>query len=157
MRFPSPLPNALANVPSQAQNEALTALDFMSLLISREAPRQADLSMSPFLKQTVPGGTLGFDNTQASKPTTAQDDAANKVAIGWNFQSLNSAADRLLASATRLEDEMKKEKRYWKGILSVSEKGWSICRLPRENHTVGVRFGFSEGMHDAGFGPTVFC
>lgn len=118
----------------------------MSLLISREAPRQADLSMSPFLKQTVPQGTLGFDNTQASKPTKAQDDAAKNATIGWNFQSLNSAADRLLHSATKLEDEMKKEARYWEGILSVSEKGWAVCRLPREGHAVGVRFGFSEGM-----------
>lgn len=135
-----------ANRLSQAQNEALTALDFMSLLISREAPRQADLSMSPFLKQTVPQGTLGFDNTQASKPTRAQEDAAKSASLGWNFQSLNHAADRLVSSATRLEEAMKKETRYWEGILSVSEKGWSVCRLPREGHAVGVRFGFSEGM-----------
>lgn len=135
----------VADVLSQAQNEALTALDFMSLLLSRDAPKQAS-TMSEFLKQAVPSGTLNFDNTQASKPTKAQDDAAKKVSMGWNFQSLNSAADRLLDSATRLESELRKEARYWDGILSVSEKGWSVCRLPREARTVGVRFGFSEGI-----------
>ena len=135
----------VSNLYSQAQNEALMALDFMSLLISRDAPKQADLSMSPLLKQTVNAGTLGFDNTEASKPTQAQDNHAKAVSMGWSFEALNGAADRLLDSATRLGHEMEKEARYWEGLLSVSEKGWSLCRMPLESHTVGVRFGFSEG------------
>lgn len=129
---------------SQAQNDALTALDFVSLLISKDAPTQADLSMSPFLKQTIPSGTLGYDKSQASRPSKAYEDSSKTVAMGWNLQSLNSAADRLLNSATRLGKEMEREARYWDQILSVTQQGWSVCRMPREAQTIGVRFGFSE-------------
>lgn len=66
------------------------------------------------------------------------------MATGWNLTSLNSSADKLLGAAQRLEKEMEKETKYWNQVLSVSQKGWSTCRMPRERHTVGVRFGFSE-------------
>jgi mediator of RNA polymerase II transcription subunit 17 len=53
--------------------------------------------------------------------------------------------DSILASASRLEKEIELETRYWQQVLAVSENGWSVCRLPNEKHTLGVRFGFSEG------------
>lgn len=115
----------------------------MSLLLSKEAPR-AEASISPFLKSAVPTGSLDFDRSQASQPTQAQEEQIKTVATGWNLTSLNSAADKLLGAAQRLEKEMEKETKYWNQILSVSQKGWSTCRMPRERHTVGVRFGFSE-------------
>lgn len=58
---------------------------------------------------------------------------------------MDSAADSLLKSATRLEQEMERETTYWEKILAVKEQGWSVCRLPREKHTLGVKYGFSEG------------
>lgn len=130
---------------SQAQNEALTALDFISLLISRDLPRQAEMSMSPILKQLAPAGTLGFDKRVAKQPTKLDEESDKLVALGWNVQSLDSAADKLLQSATKLETELEKEAKYWEQILSVSEQGWSVCRMQREGHIIGVRFGFSEG------------
>lgn len=64
------------------------------------------------------------------------------------MQSLSSAADSLLQAATRLEDEVGRETTYWDQVLSVKEEGWSLCRLPREKHTLGVRYGFAESHAD---------
>ncbi len=71
------------------------------------------------------------------------------------MKSLNSAADSLLKSASRLEEEVEKETRYWSRALTVKEKGWSLSRLPREKHTLGVRYGFAEG--ETANGDLAFC
>jgi mediator of RNA polymerase II transcription subunit 17 len=91
-------------------------------------------------------GTLGADKIQVSKVTPAQKDDNKHIAKGWKIQNLNKTADSILASATRLEKEIELETTYWKQVLAISENGWAICRLPNEKHTLGVRFGFSEGM-----------
>lgn len=122
------------------------ALDFVSLLMSKDQPNHASLSISPFLREHVGMGTLGADKTQASKITEAQKDDNKRIAKGWKIQSLNKTADSILASATRLEREIELETEYWKQVLAISENGWAICRLPNEKQTLGVRFGFSEGI-----------
>lgn len=70
------------------------------------------------------------------------------ASIGWRMQSLNGAADSLLKSAARLEEEMARETTYWDQVLAIKEKGWSLSRLPREKHTLGVRYGFAESYAD---------
>jgi mediator of RNA polymerase II transcription subunit 17 len=90
-------------------------------------------------------GTLGADKMQISKVTDAQKEDNKRIAKGWKIQNLNKTADSILESATRLEKEIELETEYWKQVLAVSENGWAICRLPNEKHTLGVRFGFSEG------------
>ena len=102
--------------------------------------------MSPYLKQHVPLASLGADTMQPPAKSEAKLREHDQVARGWKLQSLYSAADSLLSSATRLEKEIELETRYWEQVLAVSDKGWSVCQLPREKHTLGVRFGFSEGM-----------
>ena len=72
------------------------------------------------------------------------------------MKSLNNAADSLLKSASRLEEEVEKETRYWSQALAVKEKGWSLSRLPREKHTLGVRYGFLEGEALFGIWYSVF-
>jgi len=108
-------------------------------------PKKAEISMSPALKAAVTPGTLGYDIWPTTEPSAAQKTDQNVVSKGWRMKSLNSAADSLLQAATRLEKEVKKETKYWEQVLSVSEKGWPVCRLTRESHTLGVQFGFSEG------------
>lgn len=90
-------------------------------------------------------GTLGADKIHISRVTEAQKQDSKRIAKGWKVQSLNNAVDSILASATRLEKEIELETKYWEQVLAVSENGWAICRLPNEKHTLGVRFGFSEG------------
>ena len=107
----------------------------------------AGQSVSPVLRDAVGLGTLGADKIQAPRVTEAQKEENKRIAKGWKIQSLNSAVDSILASATRLEKEIELETKYWEQVLAVSENGWAICRLPNEKHTLGVRYGFFEGSH----------
>lgn len=124
-------------------------LNFVSLLLSKDTPVQASLSISQFLKDTLPMGTLGADKLPHSRITEQRKQENKQVAKGWKMQNLNKAVDSILAAATRLEKEIELETRYWDQVLAVSERGWAICRMPQEKHTLGVRFGFSEGRKDA--------
>lgn len=122
----------------------MVALDFVSLLLSKDTPVQASLSISPALREAVTLGTVGSDKLNDSRVSKAQREDNNRIAKGWKLQSLNDTVDSLLNSATRLEKEIEVETKYWEQILTVSEKGWAICRIPQEKHTLGVRFGFVE-------------
>jgi mediator of RNA polymerase II transcription subunit 17 len=101
------------------------ALDFVSLLLSKDTPVQASLSISPFLRELVGMGTLGADKLYAPRMTDAQKQDNKQVAKGWKSQSVDKTVDSILASASRLEKEIEVE---------------------TKRHTLGVRFGFSEGI-----------
>ena len=104
--------------------------------------------MSPFLKETLPIGSLGAEAVQPPQAIQAEKHHQEMVAVGWRLQSLSGAAASLLKSATRLEEETKRETTYWDQVLSVKDEGWSLCRLPRERHILGVRYGFAEAHAD---------
>lgn len=120
------------------------ALDAVSLVTSKDAPKQAELTMSPYLKQQIKPGTLGLDMWSNMPIDREMQDTDEAISRGWRMQSLQACADSLLGAAARLEKNVRRETRYWENILSVSERGWSICRMPRERHNLGVRFGFLE-------------
>ena len=104
--------------------------------------------MSPYLKERLPIGCLGSETVQAPQETEDERRDQEMIAIGWRMQSLSSAADSLLQTATKLDDEIKRETIYWDEVLSVKDEGWSLCRLPRERHTLAVRYGFAEAHVD---------
>ncbi|KAL4912649.1 subunit 17 of mediator complex-domain-containing protein [Aspergillus aurantiobrunneus] len=128
----------------QAQMEAAFALDFVSLLLSKHNTRQSETSMSPFLKTAVPLGSL---NAEVVNPPPRPDSSLNdikSVSRGWRLQNFNSAASKLLNAGSRLEAEANAETKYWNEVLAVKEKGWKVCRLPREGRALGVQYGFLE-------------
>ncbi|KAJ9325365.1 hypothetical protein DTO027B5_7370 [Paecilomyces variotii] len=128
----------------QAHMESMFALDFISLLLSKHTPRQAELSMSPHLKQVAPTGSLSTDIiTSPEKSESAKRDR-KAVSRGWKLESFNAAANKLLKSATRLEEEVAAETKYWGEVLTIKDKGWKVCRLPRERQALGVQYGFLE-------------
>ncbi|KGO74114.1 Mediator complex, subunit Med17 [Penicillium italicum] len=128
----------------QAHMETMFALDFVSLLLSKQAPRQAETSMSAFLKQVAPLGSLNADvvNPPPKPESTTKDVSA--VSRGWRIQNFNAAANKLLQAASRLETEVASETRYWNEVLAVKDKGWKVSRLPREKQALGVQYGFIE-------------
>ncbi|GIK07633.1 RNA polymerase II mediator complex subunit [Aspergillus viridinutans] len=128
----------------QAHMEAMFALDFISLLLSKHTPRQAETSMSAYLKQVAPLGSLNAEiiSPPPKSETVVRD--TKTVSRGWRLQSFNAAADKLLKSASRLENEVASETRYWHEVLAVKDKGWKLCRLPRQGQTLGVQYGFLE-------------
>lgn len=126
----------------------MISLDFISLLLSKDTPVQASTSISPSLRELAGMGTLGADKTVAPRFTKEQNQENKKIAKGWKASNLSKTVDSILASATRLEKEIDAETKYWEQVLAVSESGWAVCRLPQEKHTLGVRFGFSEGQYN---------
>ncbi|PYH89291.1 RNA polymerase II mediator complex component SRB4 [Aspergillus ellipticus CBS 707.79] len=134
----------ILNFAMQAHMETLFALDFVSLLLTKHTDRQAETSMSAFLKQVAPLGSLNSEivNPPPKSEAVAQD--VKTVSRGWRMQNFNAAANKLLKSATRLETEVASESKYWDEVLAVKEKGWKVCRLPRERQALGVQYGFME-------------
>ena len=122
------------------------ALEFISLLLSKHNPAVAQTTMSPLLKESLPLGCLGAEINQTPQLSEIEKHNEELTSIGWRMQSLTGAADSLLKSASRLEEEMERETTYWEQVLAVKDKGWSLHRLPREKHTLGVSFGFAEGQ-----------
>lgn len=124
----------------------MLALDFVSLLLSKHAPRQAETSMSPLLKQLAPLGSLDSNivNPPPRSESTIKD--ISTVSRGWRIQNFNAASSKLLSAATRLNGEIESETRYWNEVLAVKDKGWKVCRHPRERQALAVQYGFMEGM-----------
>ncbi|CRG88640.1 Mediator of RNA polymerase II transcription subunit 17 [Talaromyces islandicus] len=134
----------IAQFAAQAHMEVQFALDFVSLLLSKYAPRQAEQTISPYLKQNVPTGSLNVDVVRAPQKSESAQRDAQTVARGWKLESYSSAANKLLKAGSRLENEVSAETKYWDQVLSIKEKGWKVCRLPRERQALGVQYGFLE-------------
>lgn len=126
----------------------MLALDFVSLLLTKEDAAQAGMSLSPTLRDLVGFGVLGADKLAKSNITEARLQDHKTVATGWKFADIDRTVDSLLTSATRLQKEMTVEATYWREVLAVSEKGWTVTHVPNEPQNLGVRYGFSEAASD---------
>lgn len=131
---------------SIAGNTALLTLDSMSLLLSKQNPTQAGMTLSQQLRDMVGIGTLGADRLHDSNVTPAKTKDQEAVAMGWTIMEINKTRDSAEEAAAFLDKEIAAESKYWEDIVSVKKAGWSVCKVPQERHTLGVRFGFSEGM-----------
>ena len=100
--------------------------------------------MSPFLKHSLPLACLGTEAVQEPPISDSKKQNDGLATTGLKLQALSSAADSILKSATQLEEEMKREAKYWDQVLAIKDKGWAISRMPKERHNLGVRFGFLE-------------
>ena len=126
----------------EAEREVYNTLDYVSLLLSKQLPQQASSTITPTRRQDIPLGSFGVDIWQrmpADKPREAQDQL---VATNVRIQGLQQSADSILAAASRLEDNVRKETQYWDHVLAVSES-WSVARAPGQNR-LAVRFGMNE-------------
>lgn len=122
----------------------MLALDFLSLLLTKEDPAQAGMSLSPALRDLVGVGVLGADKLAKSNITEARLQDHKTMATGWKLADIDRNVDSLLTSASRLQKEMTIEAKYWEEVLAVSDKGWIITHVPNEPESLGVRYGFSE-------------
>ncbi|EHK18871.1 uncharacterized protein TRIVIDRAFT_193946 [Trichoderma virens Gv29-8] len=127
-----------------AGNIALLTLDSMSLLLSKQNPTQAGLTLSQQLRDMVGIGTLGADRLNDSNSTPAKTKDQEAIAMGWTIMEINKTRDSAEEAAAFLEKEISAESKYWEDIISVRKAGWSVCKVPQERHTLGVKFGFSE-------------
>lgn len=119
--------------------------EVISAALTKEMPVQASASMSQELRNLIGTGTLGMDKLHAARISKATREANKKSARGWQIQSLNKSVDSILAAAERLRNEVEHETIFWGQVLAINDNRWAICRLPFDRHTLGVRFGSSEG------------
>ena len=135
---------AYADPLSRAVNESLMLLDFVSLLESGYSQRQGAASMSEALKAAVPTGSLAYDVWEM--PDQDQEEAVNEdlVARGWRMEGLTKAADSLLKAATRLEQDVRKETKFWNQILDVHNQGRVIFRHPKLRPELGTQVASTE-------------
>lgn len=122
----------------------MLSLDFVSLLLSKERPSDTSLPLSEALRERVGIGTLGASKLKESNVTEARRHEDLAIATGWRLIGVNNMVDSVVAAAEKLEKEMELEAKYWADVMAVSENGWTVCALPQEKHTLGVRFGFPE-------------
>ncbi|KAF2760966.1 hypothetical protein EJ05DRAFT_508194 [Pseudovirgaria hyperparasitica] len=140
----------MLNYLQQANNEAMIARDFISLLISKDSPKTAQISLSPAAREAVPMGSLGWTRwhrQSALEPTSEEKEQEERDALlaqGARVQALNNAADILLNAATRLETDVRRETKYWEQVLSITEKGWSVRKIQNDRFNMGVQLGFAE-------------
>ncbi|KAK2590884.1 RNA polymerase II mediator complex subunit [Conoideocrella luteorostrata] len=127
-----------------ASNTAMLTLDSLSLLLSKQSPTQAGLTLSQQLREMVGIGTLGADRLDEPtvKPNKTKDD--EEVALGWKIMQINQTRDAAEEAGVFLQREVEAETKYWEDVVAVKKAGWSICRVPHARHTLGVKFGFSE-------------
>ncbi|KAL5906598.1 RNA polymerase II mediator complex subunit [Pyricularia oryzae] len=127
-----------------AHQSAMMTQDLVSLLMSKENPTTAKTTISPHIASLKLIGTLGADKLAAPQVNAARILDGKTMATGWKLIEVDKTVDSVMVAATRLQKEISLETAYWAEVLGVSEKGWSVCRLPYEKQTLGVRFGFSE-------------
>ncbi|KAK7425848.1 RNA polymerase II mediator complex subunit [Neonectria magnoliae] len=131
-----------------AGNTALLTLDFLSLLLSKQNPTQAGVTLSQGLREMVGIGTMGADKLDDSNVTSAKVKDQEEVAVGWTLMEINKTRDAADAASSFLQREIAAEGKYWEEIVAVQKSGWSISKVPQERHSLGVRFGFSEAAQE---------
>ena len=136
----------IAILRSIAGNTAMLTLDSLSLLLSKQNPTQAGLTLSQQLRDMVGIGTIGADKLDDTNITPAKAKDDENVAMGWTLMEVNKTRDAAEEASQFLRREVEAESIYWDDVVKVHQAGWSICKVPQERHTLGVRFGFSEGM-----------
>ncbi|KAJ6786279.1 hypothetical protein PWT90_00819 [Aphanocladium album] len=127
-----------------ASNTAMLTLDSLSLLLSKQNPTQASLTLSQQLRDMVGIGSMGADKLDDANTTPAKTRDQEEVAVGWTLMEINRTRDAAEEATAFLTAEMAAEGRYWEGVMGIRQAGWSVCRVPQERHALGVRFGFSE-------------
>ncbi|KHO00215.1 RNA polymerase II mediator complex component SRB4 [Metarhizium album ARSEF 1941] len=127
-----------------AGNTAMLTLDSLSLLLSKQSPTQAGLTLSQQLREMVGIGTLGADKLDEPILNPDKERDEEEVATGWTLMQINQARDAADEAGRFLQREVEAESKYWEDVMAVKKAGWSICRVPHERHTLGVKFGFSE-------------
>ena len=100
--------------------------------------------MSPVLKEAVPVGSLECRIVKSAPASVSEKRKLDMTRLGWKMESFTSAAGKVSAAGSRLQEEAERESRYWEQISSLKARGWAISRLPQDSRSVGVHFGFAE-------------
>ncbi|KAL2315424.1 hypothetical protein POMI540_0884 [Schizosaccharomyces pombe] len=112
-----------------AQTECSLALDMTSLLLSKFKENSIE-TISPFLKSTVPPGSLQFSRSQP--PESKESDAT--LAKCWKEKSLTSSCKFLFEAKERLTSVVETEHEYYTELVKVKEASWPLFNSQGSNH-----------------------
>lgn len=153
-----------------ALQSGLIAVDFVSLLLSKDRPTQALHTLSPIVRDKAGIGTLSAGRiANAAQAARALQSQKGSVAtnldettkfnaqrliehktecVGWQLLAMDRACEVLKVGRKRLRAEMRREEKYWTEVLAVRDKGWTLSRMPGQRRVLRVKFGFSESAPD---------
>lgn len=131
-----------------ALNETSLSLDFVSLLISAVKPN-LDKTISPHLMKNVPLGSLTSDRLikEEGDQTIKQKQLENdlKIGKGWKLQSLNKIEKLFRDSCTSLNEQVKKERKYWNMINLILDHDEVLFKTRINGiRSIGVKYGYGD-------------
>lgn len=127
-----------------ALNESSLALETVSLLLSATRENNAKSTISPFLKNTVPLGSLNGD-TVPQDPQNINDDLLFNV--GWKLKCLNDSEQILRDSVDKLKIDLMKEHTYWRKIGKYISNNDILFKMRNKTtglRTLAVKYGFED-------------
>ncbi|QLQ78602.1 hypothetical protein HG537_0A08490 [Torulaspora globosa] len=140
-----------------ALNESSLALEFLSLLLSSVRESAGTASMSPFLKKTVPVGSLNSDKLPLAHQTREEIVSSEIISRGWKLRSLNESRSLLKEKYSSLTKIIEKEHQYWTKISKhISNKDVLFKMRDRVNgmRLLGIKYGYEDSgskyKHDRG-------
>lgn len=134
-----------------AMNESSLALETVSLLLSAVRENNAKSSLSPYLKRTIPLGSLNSERIIKDIDTSKQLDTV-QFGLGWKLKSLDESRTILRDTLDSLWSIMEKEHSYWKMISEVilnsdvvfKVRDRSLSGSGSSNKVLGIKYGYED-------------
>lgn len=134
---------------NMALNESSLSLEFVSLLLSSVRASAAAASMSPFLKKTVPQGSLNTDKIPLKQVSNKEKMITGIVSRGWKLRSLEESRNLLKKTHLELEKSLEREHNYWSTISQHITNQDVIFKM-KDRHTGKRSLGIKYGYEDSG-------
>ncbi|XBW35250.1 hypothetical protein QEN19_000814 [Hanseniaspora menglaensis] len=128
---------------NNAINESSLLLEMISLLISGVKPKQGILSMSPFLKQHLPMGTLNSDTIPMKQLSNNGAVESYLIKMAWKLQSLTDIQDYYHKNYEKLKKQISIENKYWSLISDVQLINKHSFVKNAKNNSISLKYGIN--------------
>lgn len=131
-----------------ALNESSLALETVSLLLSATRENNAKATISPFLKSTVPLGSLNSDVVPEDPQNVNEDLLFN---IGWKLKCLNDSKQILKDTVDKLKIDLMKEHTYWRKIGKYISNNDVLFKMRDKTtglRSLAIKYGFEDSGSD---------
>lgn len=134
------------NAIGSAINESSLLLELISLLLSGPKPKQGSMTMSPYLKQHLPMGSVNSDKVSIKQILNNDTIKNYLVKMAWKLQTLENIKEYNQYNFNKLNEQMFIENKYWSIIADskLSQKGKLIKNY--NNNTLGVKYGVNNNQ-----------
>lgn len=134
------------NAIGSAINESSLLLEVISLLLSGPKPKQGSMTMSPYLKEHLPMGSVNSDKV-LMKQILDNDTVKNYlIKMAWKLKTIKNIEEYNEYNFNKLNEQMLIENKYWSIIADskLSQKGTLIKNY--NNNTLGVKYGVNSNQ-----------